>query len=62
VDEFSRECLTIHVGHSLHSSQVVAALADLMRQSTGLIIGGRSVDFDRLPRISVRHQKVGAIA
>ena len=32
LDEFSRECLTIQVGHSLRSPQVVATLAELMRQ------------------------------
>lgn len=32
LDEFSRECLTIQVGHSLRAPQVVAALADLMQQ------------------------------
>jgi transposase InsO family protein len=32
LEEFSRECLTIQVGHSLRAPQVVAALAELMRQ------------------------------
>jgi putative transposase len=32
LDEFSRECLAIQVGHSMRSPTVVAALAEAMRQ------------------------------